>query len=135
MNLQASVYLVSEPLFEPLRTTRPTVEELYLKSPGRSSTNWILAKCNDVQRTVRYMGEILQEYCFIIADGTSAAVTQKVDPGSLIFDSQFKPIAMVWGGDDNDLEFGDVTCAMPIVDILSSIEEECGWAQGSVSLL
>jgi len=135
MNRQASEYLVSQPLFKPLRATRPTVNELYLKSPGRSSKNWMAAKCNDVQRTVKYMGEILQEYCFILADGTSTPSTRKGDSGSIIFDSNFKPLAMVWGGDDNDLEFGDVTCATPIVDILSSIEKECGWAQGSVSLL
>ncbi|PVH68367.1 hypothetical protein DL98DRAFT_599590 [Cadophora sp. DSE1049] len=74
---------------------------------------------------------VTKEYCFISQDMTMRC-SDKGDSGAIIFDQQFKPVAMIWGGTDQ--VYPDTTYATPLVVIMRHIEYTMGWEQGSVSL-
>jgi hypothetical protein len=56
------------------------------------------------------------------------------DSGSILIDKQFRPVAMLWGGEIRDFAIGpeDVTYGSPLVDVFKDIENFLG---GTVSLL
>ena len=58
------------------------------------------------------------------------------DSGSIIVDRDFRPIAMLWGGNEHNFAYGPqgVTYASPLFKVMRDIEERNGWTKGSVLL-
>jgi hypothetical protein len=63
-------------------------------------------------------------------------MSAKGDSGSIIVDRDFRPVAILWGGDTHGFAVGpkDVTYASPLSKTLRDIESCLGWTEGSVSL-
>ncbi len=68
--------------------------------------------------------------------GLQGTLCDKGDAGSIIVDRDFRPVAMIWGGDDHSVAKGptEVTYASPLCQIFRDIERRLQWAEGSVSM-
>lgn len=64
-------------------------------------------------------------------------MSAKGDSGSIVIDQEFRPVAIIWGGDTHYFATGpkDVTYASPLSKTLRDIESRLRWAEGSVSLV
>ncbi|KUJ14128.1 uncharacterized protein LY89DRAFT_686663 [Mollisia scopiformis] len=127
-------YFRPGPEFKPLRRDDPKSDEVFFKVPSRT-TGWKQGTFTGIKATLASseFPNITREWCFV-SPSPYDQVTRPGDSGAPLIDSNFRPIAMAWGG----LGIGyhtihDVTYATPIHVILSDIETCMGWAEGSVS--
>jgi hypothetical protein len=77
-----------------------------------------------------------REWC-LVALNPKGAMSAPGDSGSIILDGEFRPVAMIWGGDEHNFAMGprDVTYASPLTGVLRDIEKCLGWIEGSVSMV
>ena len=65
------------------------------KAPSQTTQQRVAAHCNELDRTVNYDGLVLCEWCLVARSHT---ISQPGDSGVMVFDDNFHPIAVIWGG-------------------------------------
>ena len=129
----SETYLNSGPNFKAIRVTNPDPEEIFFKIPSRSS-GWREAQYNEIRGTIGVGdGPETREWCFTCRSSYDA-VSLSGDSGTPLVDSNYQPVAILWGGEEHGQGgFKDVTYATPIHEILKDIERRMGWQRGSVT--
>lgn len=123
------------PRFKPLRTESLDHNDIAFKPRSRTTKEWTRGTFNAVRSTLKSKDLITREWC-LLASAPHKVLSAKGDSGAIILDGEFRPVAMVWGGNDHDLAHGPVnlTYASRLVDVLRDIESRMRWAKGSVSM-
>ncbi|KAH7408913.1 hypothetical protein BKA64DRAFT_639231 [Cadophora sp. MPI-SDFR-AT-0126] len=122
----------SRPVTQP-RTELPVEDEMLFKASSRT-TPLCEAVCAGIKSTVynKASGRApTREFCVVTQDMLHAS-SDYGDSGAMLFDKEFRPLAMVWGGDGGNLP--DVTYATPLSVVFRHIEHIMGWESGSVIL-
>jgi hypothetical protein len=101
----ATEHFLSGPEFKPVRDQKPEVDEIFFKPPSRS-TSWLSGRFNGTHSTFnRGLSRVTREWCFInYTYGRNQGFSRAGDSGSVIIDRSFNPIAILWGGDELELE-------------------------------
>jgi hypothetical protein len=76
---------------------------------------------------------VTAEWCFTSLNCIFTTPGDSGDSGSVIFDQDYYPVAIVWGGSQAS-KIGGVTCTTPIGEILRDIERRQNWVKGSVTI-
>ncbi|CZR51507.1 uncharacterized protein PAC_01384 [Phialocephala subalpina] len=125
------------PYFKPVRDDDLTPGELVFKPRSRTTNKWVGGTFNAIRSTQKTKGRssATRELC-LIALNPQGFMSAKGDSGSIIVDRDFRPVAIIWGGDTHYFATGpkDVTYASPLSKTLRDIESCLQWAEGSVSL-
>ena len=130
-------YFDSGPEFKPVRENSLVPGELVFKPRSRSTNKSVVGTFNAIRSTQKSKSSdsATREWCLVSLDPTGF-MSAKGDSGSIILDRDFRPVAMLWGGDTHGFAAGprDVTYASPLTKILRDIERCLQWGEGSVSL-
>jgi hypothetical protein len=77
--------------------------------------------------------EVTRELCFVTHAPVGGRVTEGGDSGAPLIDKNYRPVAILWGGEIPEERFKDVTYGTPLRVILKDIERHLDWQEGSVS--
>ncbi|KAG4431549.1 hypothetical protein IFR05_012962 [Cadophora sp. M221] len=115
----------SRPVTQP-RTKLPEEEEMLFKVSSRT-TPLREAICSGIKVT-KYDKAAhtvpTREFCFSSQYKMSWALA-KDDSGAMLFDKEFSPVAVVWGGCGEDIP--DITYVTPFSIVFRHIEDRMGW--------
>ena len=134
----ATEYFNHGPYFKPVRDNDLVAGELVFKPRSRTINNWVGGTFNAIRSTQKGEGIsiVTREWC-LVALHPREAMSAKGDSGSIIVDRDFRPVAMLWGGDTHYFAMGpkDIAYASPLSKIMRDIEECLQWTEGSVSMV
>jgi hypothetical protein len=131
----ASKHFHPGPHLKPVREGELVPDELVFKPRSRTTKKWVAGTFNAIRSTQNTTGDKTREWCLVALD-LRGSMSEKGDSGSIIIDKDFRPVAMLWGGEDHLFATGprDVSYASPLPNIFRDIERCMQWAEGSVLL-
>ncbi|RDL37159.1 Uncharacterized protein BP5553_04592 [Venustampulla echinocandica] len=123
----ATQYFTSGPHFKPVRDDDLSPGELVFKPRSRTTNKWTRGTFNAIRSTQRSAGIATREWC-LVALLPHESMSAGGDSGSIIVDQEFRPIAMMWGGDTHGFAHGPkgVAYASPLSKVMRDIEECIG---------
>jgi hypothetical protein len=129
----ATQYFTPGPYFKPVRDDDLSPGELVFKPRSRTTNKWIGGTFNAIRSTQKSVGIVTREWC-LIALSPQEAMSASGDSGSIIVDQEFRPVAMILGGNAHGFAQGPngVTYASPLSKVMRDIEKCMG---GSVSIV
>ena len=102
-------------------------DNIFFKPRSRTTNEWVPGYFNGVRTVMSIKGVRSKEYAFL-ANDPGKAMLDRGDSGSIIFDKELYPVAMLWGGKNYDFSNGprDLTYASPLLEIIKDIEAVLG---------
>jgi len=105
-----------DPPYKPIREEQPCTNEWFLKTPGRTTRQWVGWQVNAIGVCVINPGNLsnpIAQYVCLVAKDIEEVVTREGDSGTMIVDKDFRPIMMVNSGEDACSTMPDIT-RMPL---------------------
>lgn len=132
----------------PIRETPLQPSELVFKHPSRTTQVWTASKVNGIESIIKPVREsdmVISQTCLVSLDVEdplprhvpqyrwyAALEFKQGDAGALIFDTNFRPVAMISGTGMTMTANLQIQTVNPLAHVCRDIEQTLDWKRGSV---